>query len=49
MSIELKCKCGVKTSPTNDWKEIPDTCSVCKDQVQVRGVTKAEEKDSWKK
>ena len=49
MSLELKCDCGTRPSPTEVWKDIPDTCDVCKKQVLVRNVAKGEKDAPWKK
>ena len=49
MSLELKCGCGTRPSPTEEWKDIPDLCEVCKKKVKVRVVTAAEKSAPWKK
>lgn len=49
MSLELKCDCGTRPSPTDVWKDIPDLCDTCKKQVMVRVVTEAEKSAPWKK
>jgi hypothetical protein len=49
MALQLSCDCGDRPSPTDVWKDIPDSCDVCKKQIKVFNLSRTQAAASWEK